>query len=308
MSFRSRAARIFFMHIGSFVAVIVYFYLCEQATYSTAGVRTALLTSLIVMAGYVGLAYSQKELKQFDFGLLAMFAVGTLGAYLGVAPAPVLFQRYSAAVLFITLGLVAFIPLLLGRETFTYYYARRQTPLWQQKLPEFAAINRVMTLYWALLFFVSASLCLWSPQDWRFTALYPNLLIFVAGIPATLWLPPLYLRVFPPDPPQTVEPVIMGMPFVFNRQAAGDTRATIQFHVSGPEEGSYYVRIARGKCESFAGVALAPDLAVYTPDFVWLRIARGELDGAQALQEGQYRAEGDFSLLMKLGDWFSRQR
>jgi hypothetical protein len=308
VSFGRRIARIFFMHIGSFVAVIVYFYLCEQTAYSMAGVRTALLTGLTVMAGYTGLAYSRGELKQFDFGLLAMFAVGTLGAYGGITPILVLFQRYSPAVLFVTLGLVALVPLLLGRETFTYYYARRQTPSWQQKLPEFAAINRAMTVYWTLLFFVSAGFCLWSPRDWRFTALYPNLLIFVAGIPATLWFPPLYLRLFPPDPPQTAEPLIMGLPFVFNRKAAGGAHATIQFHVSGSEEGSYYVRVARGKCESFTGVATVPDLAVYTPDSVWLRIARGELDGAQALQDGLYRVEGDFSILTKLGEWFPRPR
>ena len=307
VSFGSRVTQFFFMHIGSFVAVIVYFYFCEQAAYSTTGVRTALLVGLAVMSGYIALAYSQGELKQFDFGLLMMFVLGVMATYAGVDPLLALFQHYSAAVLFLTLGLVALMPLLLGRETFTYYYARRQTPLWQQKLPEFTAINRVMTVYWAGLFFLAAGLCLWSPQDWRFTALYPNLLIFVAGIPATLWLPPLYLKVFPPGPPQTVEATILGMPFVFNRKAVGNTRATIQFCVSGSETENYYVRIAQGKCESFAGRAPAPDLIVHTPDTVWMRIARSELDGAQALQDGLYRVEGDFSILMKMGEWFGRQ-
>jgi hypothetical protein len=45
----------------------------------------------------------------------------------------------------------------------------------------------------------------------------------------------------------------------------------------------------------------------FTSDTVWLRIVRGELDGAQALQEGLYRAEGDFSLLVKMGEWFPRR-
>jgi hypothetical protein len=304
----SRIARIFFMHIGSFVAVIVYFQLCERAAYTPAGVRFALLAGLAVMSGYSALAFHRGELKQFDLGLWAMFALGALGASIGVVPVLALFQHYSAAVLFVTLGLVAVVPLLLGREPFTYYYARRQTPRWQQKMPEFAAINRVMTAYWALLFFVAAGLSAWAPQDWRFTALYPNLLLFVVGMPASLWLPPLYLKLFPPGPPQTVELMIMGMPFGFDRKAAGDTQATLQFCVSGAEAGNYYVGIARGKCESFAGTTPAPDLIVHTPDTVWLRIAHGELDGAQALQEGLYRVEGDFSLLMKMGEWFPRDR
>ncbi|MBI3301048.1 MAG: SCP2 sterol-binding domain-containing protein [Deltaproteobacteria bacterium] len=303
-----RVTRFFFMHIGSFVAVIVYFNLCERATYSAAGVRAALLAGLAVMSGYIALAYRQGELKQFDFGLWTMFALGTFAAYAGMDSVLSLFQHYSAAILFVTLGLVALVPLLLGREPFTYYYARRQTPPWQQKLPEFAVINRVITVYWVLLFFTAAGLAAWAPYDWRFTVLYPNLLIFVVGIPAPLWLPPLYLKLFPPGPPQTLEPVLMGMPFAFDRKAAGDVQATIQFCVSGLQAGNYYIRIAQSKCESFEGTAPTLDLTVYAPDTVWLRIARGELEGAQALRDGLYRVEGDFSVLMKMGEWFPRRR
>ncbi|MBI3796356.1 MAG: SCP2 sterol-binding domain-containing protein [Deltaproteobacteria bacterium] len=303
-----RLARIFFMHIGSFVAVIVYFQLCERAAYTPAGVRFALLVGLTLMSGYSVLAHRCRELKQFDFGLLAMFVLGTLGVYAGMDSVLFLFQHYSATILFVTLGLVALIPLLLGRETFTYYFARRQTPPWQQKLSEFSAINQLMTGYWALLFLIAAGLAIYSPYDWRFTVLYPNLLIFVVGIPASLWLPPLYLKLFPPGLPQTIEPLLMGMPFTFDRKAAGDTQATLQFRVSGTEAGNYYLRVAGGKCESFAGTAPAPDLTLHTPDTVWLRIARGELDGAQAFQEGLYRVEGDFSLLTKLAEWFPPRR
>jgi hypothetical protein len=113
------------MHLGSFVAVIVYFQLCEQAAYSANGVRSALLAGLTLTIGYMTLAYSQQELKQFDFGLLLMFLWGTVGAYTGMDSVLALFQYHSAAVLFITLGLVALVPLLVGRETFTYYFARR---------------------------------------------------------------------------------------------------------------------------------------------------------------------------------------
>ena len=87
---RGRAASFFFMHLGSLVAVVVYFHLCGASGYSLEGVRSALLTALVVKTGYMALAYWQGEHKHFDFGIWTMFAVGTTGAYLGLEP---VFQR-----------------------------------------------------------------------------------------------------------------------------------------------------------------------------------------------------------------------
>ena len=44
----SRAARFFFMHLGTLVSVIVYFQVCGASGYSADGVRSALFTALIV--------------------------------------------------------------------------------------------------------------------------------------------------------------------------------------------------------------------------------------------------------------------
>lgn len=302
----TRLSQFFFMHLGSFVAVFVYFHVRSQTGFSIDGVPSALLTGLGVMSGYIALAFVMGELKQFDFGLWLMFAFGTVASYTGIDTILRFFQWYSSAILFATLGLVALIPLLLGRETFTYYFARKQTPGWQQQLPTFADINRFMTAFWVGIFFISAGLAAYAPTDWRFTALYPNALIFLVGIPAGFWLPPLYLKIFPMELPQRVEPLIMGLPFAFNRAAARDARATIQFTVSGVEAGQYYIKVDNGKCQSFEGRAPAPDLTIHTPDKVWRRVARGELDGAQAFQEGLYTAEGDLSVLLKLQEWFSK--
>jgi hypothetical protein len=112
-----------------------------------------------------------------------VFALGTLLVFAGVNSAVFLFQNYAPAIFFGTLGLMALVPLLLGRETFTYYYARRQTPRWQQNLPTFHSINRLMAAFWTLIFFTAALLAASAPHDWRFTALYPNLLVFAVGCP-----------------------------------------------------------------------------------------------------------------------------
>ena len=67
----SRALRFFFMHLGSLVAVIVYFHLYGASGYSEEGLRSALLTALVVKSGYMALAYWYGEHKHFDFGILA---------------------------------------------------------------------------------------------------------------------------------------------------------------------------------------------------------------------------------------------
>jgi putative sterol carrier protein len=96
----------------------------------------------------------------------------------------------------------------------------------------------------------------------------------------------------------------MGMPFAFNARAARGVEATIQFHVSGDEPGAYYLRVARGRCESFAGTAHAPNVTVHTPGDVWVRIAHGELDGTQAIERGLYRVEGDLTTFVSIQTWF----
>jgi putative sterol carrier protein len=301
----SRALRFFFMHLGSLVAVVVYFHLYGASGYSEEGLRSALLTALVVKTGYMALAYWYGEHKHFDFGIWIMFAVGLAAIYANVAPIVGLYRLYSAAILFVTLGLAALVPQALGLEPFTYYFARRQLPAWQLRTAEFRDVSRVMTLYWALIFFAGAALCAYAPLDWRFTILYPNLLVFGPGISAQWWLPPLYFKLFPPALPQRIEPLLMGMPMAFNARSAGEARATIQFRVSGAEPGDYWLRIADGRCESFEGIADRPDLTVHTPDTVWLQIAHGELDGAGALADGLYRVEGDYAVLGKMRDWFA---
>ena len=307
-SLGARAARLFFMQLSGLIVVVAYFTAFGLSGYSASGLRVALLIALVMQSGYLALAWSQSELKQFDLGLWLMFALGVVGVLADVTPVVALFQQYSPAVLFVTLGLTAALPPLLGYESFTAYFMRRTVPRWQQKLAITARISDLITTFWSVLFFVAAGLCAYAPRDWRFTALYPNLLVFGVGMTANKWLPAAYVKLFPPEAPSTAEAVIMGMPFAFDRRAADAARVEIQFRVSGAEPGHYWLRIANGRCESFEGDAPVPNLTVYTPDTVWLRIARGELDGAQALADGLFRFDGDATILAALGTWFPAQR
>ncbi|HJQ82734.1 MAG TPA: SCP2 sterol-binding domain-containing protein [Candidatus Binatia bacterium] len=301
-------AKFFFMHIGSFVAVIVFIVVAGRGGLTPEAVAHALRVAFVAMVAYVALAWSQGEVKHFDYGLLAMFAVGALASLLGIGSVVALFHVYFGAVLFTTLALTALVPLVLGWEPFTAYFARRQLPRWQLDLPDLPALMRVMAGYWVGIFAVAGALAASAPTDPRFTLLYPNLLVFGLGMTATFWLPPLYFRFRPPGFPNTVDALIMGMPFAFDRRAAGDARATIQFCVTDGSTGTYHVAVDRGRCRSYEGRATAADVTIHTPAAVWMQIVRGELDGEQALMQGSYRAEGDLAVLAKLTEWFPARR
>ena len=101
---------------------------------------------------------------------------------------------------------------------------------------------------------------------------------------------------------------ILGMPLTFDAKAAGDATATIQFRVSGADGGDFWLRVADGACQSFEGRAPSAELTINTPSSVWLGIARGELDGAQALLDRQYAIEGDSAILLRFGEWFPSRR
>ncbi len=296
----------FFVHVGSFGAVFLYFGLLESAGTREEGVFRALPVALAVMTIYVLIARSRGLLKHFDFGLWPMFAIGTAGVYAGSEAVLSLFASYSGSVLFTTLGLVAALPPLLGFETFTMHFARRTTPKWQLGTPEFSSINKIITAYFAVIFFTAAGLAAWEPHNFYYSVVYPNLLIFVAGIPSQFWMPPLYMKLVPISPPQTVETAIMGMTMTFDREAGKDAEATIQFRVSGADAADYYLKVSGGVCEGFEGTTSSPNLTIDTPDDVWLAIARGELDGAQAFQRQSYKATGDLSILMRFDEWFPR--
>jgi hypothetical protein len=294
----------FFMHLGTLVGIITYFQVLERGMFTPQAVRSACVTGLVVHLVYMAVARLRGYVKQHDVGLALWYAGGALAAFAGLDAVVGLFQRYSPALLFSVLGVTSLVPLVLGRETFTYFYGRRNVPRWQHKLPSFHEINRVMTAFWTLIFFAAAAITMATPTDPMFTVVYPNLLVLLVGIPAQFWLPGVYMKVFPPGLPTSAEALIMGMPFVFDPHAAGDTKAQIQFRVTGDEPGDYYLRIRPGHCESFEGLAESPDLTVHTPNAVWMGIARGELDGGQALAGGLYRAEGDYLLLARIPELF----
>ena len=79
-----------------------------------------------------------------------------------------------------------------------------------------------------------------------------------------------------------------------------------QFEVSGDEEFIAHLKISNGRCSFHDGPVKNPAIVVKTPAEVWLAISRGERDGQQAFMNGEYKAEGDIGLLLKLKTLFAQ--
>ncbi len=106
--------------------------------------------------------------------------------------------------------------------------------------------------------------------------------------------------------PDSLEGFMAVMTLAFNRDAAGDTRAVMQFVFSGEVEETCHLRIAGGRISGHAGPAGNPDITVHAPFSVWMDILTGRADGQQLFQEGGYSADGDLNLLMRMTELFGR--
>lgn len=107
--------------------------------------------------------------------------------------------------------------------------------------------------------------------------------------------------------PDSVETFMFVMPMGFNPDAAGDTRATIQFNFSGEGGGSCHFKIGDGKLQAALGLAEKPDLTIEAPFSVWMDIMTRKADGQQMFMEQKYKVSGDFSLLMRMNQLFGRK-
>jgi len=104
----------------------------------------------------------------------------------------------------------------------------------------------------------------------------------------------------PRDDINTAWEAVTSMTKGFDAEAAGNMDAVIQFMVTGNETFETYLEIQNGECRLTEQPSRNPDLIIRTPSDVWLAIARGERDGAEAFAEKAYTTEGDLSLLLKL--------
>lgn len=274
----------------------------------------------------------QNEASPIHAGFLIFLSMATLVLWLWPSALDEWLGRFPSTTLYAVLFLIAVAPPILGRPGFTTYFAKKQQPeaVWDTDV--FRVINVHLTWFWAALFILAGLLGLvptltplhgplWEPL---FDGLFPMVLMVGVGLPVTKFYPVHYQRKMGVTPAsgeggagesatptagaesaRTCRELFEMMPRGFNAEAADGLTAVYQFEISGDEEFTAHLEIADGKCVYGDGPADSPDVTVKSPAGVWLAISKGHKDGQAAFMAGEYKFEGDLSLLMRLGSLFS---
>ncbi|RJR39546.1 MAG: hypothetical protein C4576_21620 [Desulfobacteraceae bacterium] len=108
--------------------------------------------------------------------------------------------------------------------------------------------------------------------------------------------------------PDSIETFMMIFSMGFNPEAAGDTKAVMQFQFSGEQEGSCHFRIEGKKIQAVEGRAEKPDVIIDTPFELWMDIMTGKADGQQMFMTQKYKAAGDLSLLIRMAQLFGKKQ
>ncbi len=311
-------------------AVAIFYQVMFQFWDRPALENTGLLCSIVLAAIWPALR-ARGEASPIHLGFCLFVFAATAGTWLLPAGAYGLLVRYATGLLYVLLFLVALVPLLLGRPGFTTFFARRSQPaeLWETE--GFKTINRHLSWFWTILFLAAAlsvaipgleGLPADSPYRTVFEVIIPLVLTMGLGIVVTKRYPDYYLRrqgladrgeKATPAPPGkdgdqsfgTCRELLKMMPRGFNAQAAGDLEAVIQFEVS-QENFTAHLVISGGSCTHQEGPAQRPDLVIKTPAQVWLDISEGRKQGQAAFTAGEFTAEGDLGILLRLDKLFSR--
>ncbi len=107
-----------------------------------------------------------------------------------------------------------------------------------------------------------------------------------------------------PDPELTPQQIMDRIPDAFQAEKAEGMSAVFQFDLSGPQGGTWHVRIADRQCQVEAGPAPQPDITLSMSDENFVRMITGRLNGTMAFMTGKLKLKGDMGLAMRLSGLF----
>ncbi|MGH0034879.1 MAG: SCP2 sterol-binding domain-containing protein [Myxococcota bacterium] len=84
------------------------------------------------------------------------------------------------------------------------------------------------------------------------------------------------------------------------RRSLGDTEATIVFDLTGPDGGTFAIRIESQRVRGREGDSEAADLRVRVDVDTWRDLNAGRIAAPQALLKRRIKLEGDFLLGLRL--------
>jgi len=292
--------------------VIVFKVIARVGDATLAQAKVATVVGLI-LAGIQFILSTRfiKHTTYLEKAFLGFLGFGTVWVYLTPVHVSSLFVDHSTTLLYFALFLTTFIPQLFGYDPFTYSIAKQMTPETVWNTPHFRRINLHLTYFWSMIFFTNFLLSWLGHGKPLYSIILPLIIILGIGLPVVRIYPKHYLRrQFTPqsiDPsfiPDTAKELISRMPMGFRPEAAGDLKVEIQFDLSGEGGGKMVLSISEGKCSFREGDTSSPTLTIRSPADLWLKIARQQINRAQALMDGLYDVKGDMNLLMKMGDLF----
>jgi putative NADPH-quinone reductase/putative sterol carrier protein len=93
------------------------------------------------------------------------------------------------------------------------------------------------------------------------------------------------------------------MAALFNVKAASGLEAVLQFDFTDIGE-TYGLKISKDGCALVPGSTSTATTRIIVPFATWKKISDGSLGGEEALMKGAYRVEGDFAIMMRMGELF----
>lgn len=108
------------------------------------------------------------------------------------------------------------------------------------------------------------------------------------------------------NPEITAEQLFELLPNYFDAAKAGDIAVTYQFDLSGPQGGTWWVKVADGKATSGKGAAENPTTTLSADAEDYVKIATGKLNATTAFMSGKLKIKGDMNMALKLQGLFKQ--
>ncbi len=273
----------------------------------------AMISSLFLSVVSATLCWRYSTVKVTDLVFLGFFLGSSLLLLLPWWSSIV--STYYNALLWFVLALMAGISLLVKRP-FTLELAKQRVSEFAWVTPQFYRINQLITL---VFFFVFGTNTIIS-------ALINNLLIryllafslLGVALSASSIVPKLYvqsglkldssLRSEVDMSQISMEKLFSGMVERFSPDAAEGLKVVLQFSLTGPRSGEFFIDIKDSTASLVQGVNRNPELLVEIDSEDWVAIVEGRLDGTQAYMSGKMKVKGDMNLLLILGQLFPTMR
>ena len=104
----------------------------------------------------------------------------------------------------------------------------------------------------------------------------------------------------------TARELMEALPGAFLPEKAANTKALLQFNLTGEGGGLWAMNVADGKCQVREETASQPDVTVTMAADDFAALYGNQLNPVQAFMAGRIKVSGNVGLVMQLLNWFDR--